>query len=102
MVPGNCFSRPWRLNWRNCWPLTVKIPKVRAKTGEPVIFRSALIPSYVRKTQSLEAALPWLYLKGVSSGEMSGWNGDFGRGVLKRQSRETAPTLGERAKKIPT
>ena len=36
----------------------------------PVTFRSALVPPYVRKTQSLEAALPWLYLKGVSSGEM--------------------------------
>lgn len=52
-------------------PVTVQIPKVRAKTGEPVTFRSALVPPYVRKTQSLEAALPWLYLKGVSSGEMS-------------------------------
>ncbi len=51
-------------------PVTVKIPKVRAKTGEPVTFRSALVPPYVRKTQSLEAALPWLYLKGISSGEM--------------------------------
>jgi transposase-like protein len=51
-------------------PVTVKIPKVRAKTGEPVTFRSALVPPYVRKTQSLEAALPWLYLKGVSTGEM--------------------------------
>jgi len=51
-------------------PVSVKIPKVRAKTGEPVTFRSALVPPYVRKTQSLEAALPWLYLKGVSSGEM--------------------------------
>jgi len=52
-------------------PVTVQIPKVRAKTGEPVTFRSALVPPYVRKTKSLEAALPWLYLKGVSSGEMS-------------------------------
>ncbi|MCI0504718.1 MAG: IS256 family transposase, partial [Gammaproteobacteria bacterium] len=52
-------------------PVTVKVPKVRAKTGEPVTFRSALVPPYVRKTKSLEAALPWLYLKGVSSGEMS-------------------------------
>ncbi len=52
-------------------PVTVQIPKVRAKTGEPVTFRSALIPPYVRKTKSLEAALPWLYLKGVSTGEMA-------------------------------
>lgn len=51
-------------------PITVRIPKVRVKTGEPVTFRSALVPPYVRKTRSLEAALPWLYLKGVSSGEM--------------------------------
>jgi len=32
--------------------------KVRAKTGEPVTFRSALVPPYVRKTKTLEAALP--------------------------------------------
>jgi len=51
-------------------PVTVEIPKVRAKTGEPVTFRSALVPPYIRKTQSLEAALPWLYLKGISTGEM--------------------------------
>ena len=52
-------------------PVPVRIPKVRAKTGEPVTFRSALVPPYVRKTRSLEAALPWLYLKGISTGEMS-------------------------------
>jgi transposase-like protein len=51
-------------------PVTIRIPKVRAKTGEPVTFRSALVPPYVRKTRALEAALPWLYLKGVSNGEM--------------------------------
>ena len=52
-------------------PVPVRIPKVRSKTGDPVTFRSALVPPYVRKTKSLEAALPWLYLKGVSTGEMS-------------------------------
>ncbi|MCU7895967.1 MAG: transposase, partial [Candidatus Thiodiazotropha sp. (ex Lucinoma aequizonata)] len=51
-------------------PVTVQIPKVRAKSSEPVTFHSALVPPYVRKTRSLEAALPWLYLKGISSGEM--------------------------------
>lgn len=52
-------------------PVTVKIPKVRSRDGEPVTFRSALVPPYVRKTASLEAAIPWLYLKGVSTGEMA-------------------------------
>jgi putative transposase len=51
-------------------PVNVRIPKVRSKDGTPVTFRSALVPPYVRKTRTLEAALPWLYLKGVSSGEM--------------------------------
>ena len=51
-------------------PIKVKIPKVRSKTGVPVSFQSVLVPPYIRKTPSLEAAVPWLYLKGVSSGEM--------------------------------
>ena len=51
-------------------PVNVRIPKVRSKDGKPVTFRSALVPPYVRKTRTFEAALPWLYLKGVSSGEM--------------------------------
>ncbi len=51
-------------------PVTVRIPKVRSQTGRPVTFRPALVPPYVRKTRTLEAALPWLYLKGISSGEM--------------------------------
>jgi transposase-like protein len=51
-------------------PLTVKVPNVRAKDGKPVTFRSALVPPYVRKAKSIEAALPWLYLKGISTGEM--------------------------------
>jgi transposase-like protein len=50
-------------------PVPVRIPKVRAKTGDPVTFRSALMPPYVRKTKLLEAVLPWLYLKGISTGE---------------------------------
>jgi len=51
-------------------PMTVQVPKVRSRQGMPVTFRSALVPPYVRKTASLEAAIPWLYLKGISTGEM--------------------------------
>jgi putative transposase len=51
-------------------PVSVQVPKVRAKDGTAVVFRSALVPPYVRKSQSLEATLPWLYLKGISTGEM--------------------------------
>ena len=51
-------------------PVTVKVPKVRVKDSKAVTFRSALVPPYVRKARSIEAALPWLYLKGISTGEM--------------------------------
>ena len=51
-------------------PVTVKVPKIRSRDGKPVSFHSALVPPYVRKSASLEAALPWLYLKGISTGEM--------------------------------
>ncbi|MGH9897064.1 MAG: transposase, partial [bacterium] len=44
-------------------PVPVKVPKVRSRTGEPVVFRSNLVPPYVRRTRTLDAALPWLYLK---------------------------------------
>jgi len=43
-------------------------PKVISKDGA-LNSLSALVPPYVRKTRSLEAALPRLYLKGVSTGE---------------------------------
>jgi transposase-like protein len=51
-------------------PVTVQVPKVRSRQGQPVTFRSALVPPYVRKTATLETAIPWLYLKGISTGEM--------------------------------
>jgi transposase-like protein len=51
-------------------PVTVQVPKIRSRQGPPVTFHSALVPPYVRKTASLEAAIPWLYLKGISTGEM--------------------------------
>ncbi len=50
--------------------VNVKVPKIRSREGEPVSFRSSLVPPYIRKTATLEAALPWLYLKGVSTGQM--------------------------------
>ena len=50
--------------------MPVKVPKVRSRTGESVVFRSSLVPPYVRKARRVEAALPWLYLKGIATGQM--------------------------------
>jgi len=51
-------------------PVPVKVPKVRSRGEETVVFRSSLVPPYVRKARRVEAALPWLYLKGISTGQM--------------------------------
>ena len=52
-------------------PVAVKVPKVRDRSGNGVKFNSAIIPPYVRKSPRVSAALPWLYLKGISTGDMS-------------------------------
>ena len=51
----------------------VRVPRVRDRIGgkDGLVFRSSILPPYLRRTRSLEALLPWLYLKGVSTGEMS-------------------------------
>ncbi len=51
-------------------PVPVRIPKVRDRSGSGVKFNSALVPPYVRKAKRVEAALPWLYLRGISTGDM--------------------------------
>ena len=53
----------------------VRQPRVRDRgSGMPhgkIRFTSAILPRYLRRTRSLEALLPWLYLKGISSGDFS-------------------------------
>lgn len=48
--------------------VAVKAPRVRDRAGE-IKFRSSLLPAYLRRTRSMEELLPWLYLKGLSTGD---------------------------------
>ena len=50
-------------------PVTVRMPKTRDRGGEGRCFRSELLPPYLKKTRRLEAVIPWLYLKGVSTND---------------------------------
>lgn len=55
-------------------PVAVKVPRVHDRTdkaGQRIRFSSGILPKYMRKTRSLEALIPWLYLKGVSTGDFS-------------------------------
>jgi len=53
-------------------PVSVRVPKVRDRSGSGVKFNSALVPPYVRRSGRISAALPWLYLKGISTGDLQG------------------------------
>jgi len=48
----------------------VKVPKVRDHSGQGIKFNSRLIPPYLKRTKNLEEFIPWLYLKGISTGDM--------------------------------
>ncbi len=42
--------------------VTVKVTGVRSESDEPVTLRSVRVPPYVRKTSTLETALPGLWV----------------------------------------
>lgn len=50
--------------------IAVKVPKVRDRSGAGIKFNSNIVPPYIRKSPRVSAALPWLYLKGISTGDM--------------------------------
>jgi len=56
-------------------PIPVRQPRVEDRGTSPadrcIRFSSKIVPPYVRKARSLEAAIPWLYLRGISTGDFS-------------------------------
>lgn len=52
--------------------IRVKAPRACDRKGEngknKIKFASAILPVYLRKTKSIETLIPWLYLKGISTG----------------------------------
>jgi putative transposase len=54
-------------------PVEVAQPRVldRRPRDEAEFFSSKVLPPYLRKTKSLEELIPWLYLKGISTGDFS-------------------------------
>jgi transposase-like protein len=53
-------------------PVEVRRPRVRDRgdgAEPPIRFTSAILPAYLRRARNVEEVLPWLYLKGVSTGQ---------------------------------
>ncbi len=49
----------------------VKVPKVRDRSSSGIKFNSTLLPPYLKRSRSVEEVLPWLYLKGISTGDFA-------------------------------
>ena len=49
--------------------VAVQVRRVRDRSGSGIVFRSSLLPPYLRRSRSVEELIPWLYLKGISTGE---------------------------------
>jgi len=55
-------------------PLEVSQPRVRDKSPQKegrVTFSPSVLPPYLRKSKAIEELIPWLYLKGVSTGDFT-------------------------------
>jgi len=55
--------------------VAVQQPRINDKrvdeNGERIRFTSKILPPYLRRTKSLDELIPWLYLKGISTGDFS-------------------------------
>lgn len=54
-------------------PVKIRQPRIhdRRPGEEREPFSSKILPPYLRKTKSIEELLPWLYLKGISTGDFN-------------------------------
>jgi putative transposase len=81
LVVGNGCKEP-RTILTGLGPLQVKQPRVNDKrvdeNGIRFRFTSQILPPYLRKTKVIEELVPWLYLKGISSNDMSEALGHLG------------------------
>jgi transposase-like protein len=79
-------------------PVEVQQPRVHDR--RPAVaqekFTSAILPPYLRKTKSLEELIPWLYLKGVSTGDFS----EALAALLGPEAKGLSPTTIMRLKNV--
>ena len=63
---------PERMIQTGIGAVEVRQPRVRDRGSsqrDGIGFSPSILPKYARRTRSLEALIPWLYLKGISSGD---------------------------------
>ena len=75
-------------------PVRVQVPRTRDRSGAGRCFRSELLPPYLKKTRRVEAVLPWLYLKGISTNDF----GEALRALFGESVRGLSPARVARLK----
>lgn len=80
--------------------VSVRVPRIRDRSPdsreERIRFTSAILPPYLRKTKSLKALLPWLYLKGISTGDFT----DALAALLGKEAPGLSPATISRLKAV--
>ncbi len=76
----------------------VQQPRVRDRRApdEREKFTSSILPPYLRRTKSMEELLPWLYLKGISTGDF----GEALQALLGENAKGLSATTITRLKSI--
>jgi len=64
-------SHPQREILTSLGPMTVQQPRVldRRPDQEKEVFRPTILPPYLRRAKTIDQLIPWLYLKGISTGD---------------------------------
>ena len=78
-------------------PVPARVPRVRdreRKNVDKVRFNSSILPPYLRRTRSMEQLIPWLYLKGISTGDFT----DALASLVGRDAKGLSPATVSRLK----
>jgi len=81
-------------------PLSVRQPRARDLRGETapderIRFTSSILPRYLRRSESLDELVPWLYLRGLSTNEFP----DALRALLGPDAKGLSPSVVTRLAK---
>src|SRR6202008_1917078 len=77
--------------------LEVRQPRGRDNSpdkNERVSFSSTIIPPYLRRSKAIEEFIPWLYLRGISTGDFS----ETLQALLGEQAKGLSPNVIVRLK----
>lgn len=76
-------------------PIAIKQPRVRDKNGT-LKYSSAILPKYMRRAPTIDAVIPALYLKGISTNNFQ----EALEGILGKEAKGLSPTNITRLKQI--